>query len=152
MTLNARQIPLKLLTATAALLLASAIVSAQQATPPQGNSNAAKKHPAGVKYNSMTTKSADPSSPTAQPQPAAPQQVVKRKNGAINAADFNKQASVPNNGGSSTPQAQGDHVSNTTAGKGIGSAGIPGKAASAEDKAHKTPAKSTSNTPDASKK
>jgi hypothetical protein len=88
----------------------------------------------------MTVKSANPSSTnsnTAQPSPASPESAT-RKDGAVVAADFNKrEAGAPLKGVGTAGHAE----AGTTADKGIGSAGIPGKAASANDKTQGAPIK-----------
>ena len=115
---------------TAILLLASASIIGRQAAPSQSTSNAAKKHPAGVKYEPLAVQGASQNPPKAEPSPASPQ-TAKRKNGAIVAADFNKKESgAPLKGVGTASHAKPD----APAAKGIGSAGIPGKAASPNDK------------------
>jgi hypothetical protein len=121
----------------AALLLASASLIAQQAAPSQSAANPLKKHPAGVKYQSIPVQRADQTSPKPQPSTASPE-TDNRKSGAIHAADFDhRQAGAPLKGVGTASHPQADAAAN----KGIGSAGIPGKAASQNGKTDGAPIK-----------
>ena len=122
---------------TAALLFVSASLMAQQAAPSQSTANASKKHPAAVKYQSIPVQRADQNPPKPQPSPAS-SDATKRKDGAIHAADFDhRQSGAPLKGVGVPSHAQGP----PTANKGIGSAGIPSKAASTSGKTDRAPIK-----------
>ncbi len=146
MTTDTKRTSLKTLAFVATLVFAATGAVGQQATPAQGTSDASKKHLAGVKYQSMsaakdatpnTTSNATPNA-TAASAGQAPADATKRKDGAIMAADFNKrQAGAPLKGVGATRPAD----AKTAADKGIGSAGIPGKAATTSAKAPGAPIK-----------
>lgn len=132
----------------AALLFVSTSLMTQQAAPSQSTANASKKHPAAVKYQSIPVQRADQNPPKPQPSPAS-SDATKRKDGAIHAADFDhRQSGAPLKGVGVPSHAQAP----ATANKGIGSAGVPEKAASPNDKAQGVPLKGVGHKETTSKK
>ena len=120
-----------------ALLLLSASLIAQQPAPSQSSANPAKKHVAGVKYESIPVQRTEQNPPKTQPSTPAPEP-AKRKDGAIVAGDFNqKQSGAPLKGVGTVSHSD----ATTPANKGIGSAGIPSKAAPASAKKPGAPIK-----------
>jgi hypothetical protein len=121
---------------TAALLLASASLMAQQAAPSQSPADA-KKHPAAVKYQSIPVQRTEQNPQKPPPtQPTA--ETAKRKDGAIVAADFNKrQSGAPLKGVGTASHAE----PNAGVGKSTSNAGTPAKAATTNKNVQGAPIK-----------